>query len=167
MSNSQQHSNESQLLRGAFPPTAIVGLLARISDYTIFIFEFFGELGILQMVVTVFGVSVKIDGVLSSGGEVRKGTQFDRRGVHGHWGLGSVVSFMPVQSDEVFVSHFLKCSHVIIGLSGGMKEKGGPFFCFVYRSKLFQDGFDIVLRPSLVPRFVSHTIRCVAYEQTY
>ena len=121
----------------------------------------------MKMVVTVFGVSVKVDSLLRSCGEVCKGTQFDRRGVHGHWGSGSVVSFMPVQSDEVFVSHFLKCSHVIIGLSGGMKEKSGPFFCFVYRSKLFQDGFDIVLRPSLVPRFVSHTIRCVAYEQTY
>ena len=56
MSNSQQHSNESQLLRGAFPPTAIVGLLAiSISAFVQGISGFWGAL-LAQFVVVIFFV---------------------------------------------------------------------------------------------------------------
>ena len=56
MSNSQQHSNESQLLRGALPPTAIVGLLAiSISAFVQGISGFWGAL-LAQFVVVIFFV---------------------------------------------------------------------------------------------------------------
>jgi fructose-specific phosphotransferase system IIC component len=56
MSNSQQHSNESQLLRGALPPTAIVGLLAIIiSAFVQGISGFWGAL-LAQFVVVIFFV---------------------------------------------------------------------------------------------------------------
>ena len=56
MSNSRQHSNESQLLRGALPPTAIVGLLAiSISAFVQGISGFWGAL-LAQFVVVIFFV---------------------------------------------------------------------------------------------------------------